>query len=487
MREGSLARRLFAIDVRSLALFRIGLAGILLFDSVDRARELTAFYTEAGVLPVELAAPLAPGPLWSFHALASSSPLAEGLLFAVQLAAAGALLLGWRTRVASAVCWLLLASVHQRNPLLAYSGGDNLLRMLLLWAVFLPLGARASLDARHGRAGSSEQVLSIASLALLLQVAVVYWLNAWEKWGGAWLEGTALQFALEQSIFEGALAGVLREHDALLRPGTYLTLAFEGLAPLLAFSPFRTDLLRGVTAAVFVGFHAMLGLVFSIGIFPAVCIVAWLPFLPTRLWRVLEQRRRGSSPGVAEAAPTAARSRPWSELLAGATLLFVVVQYAVQYTGLSLPGRLGRLSAALQVQTRWGQFADVGPSNAWLNVEARLAGGGSVDPLIGEPPLRGRPVALRERFPSFKWRIYYFGLLRQASRGREVSALYDRLAGYLCREWNARPRDDAATSIRIAALAELDVRTPEVPREWFVHERSCRNGRGHAPIPRSDR
>ena len=42
----------FAIDLRSLAAFRIALAGVFLFDLAGRARDLRAHYTEAGVLPV---------------------------------------------------------------------------------------------------------------------------------------------------------------------------------------------------------------------------------------------------------------------------------------------------------------------------------------------------------------------------------------------------------------------------------------------------
>ena len=59
------------------------------------------------------------------------------LLFLVAAAGAGALLLSYRTRLATLLSWVLLVSVQNRNPLLG-QGGDDLLRMLLFWGLFLP-------------------------------------------------------------------------------------------------------------------------------------------------------------------------------------------------------------------------------------------------------------------------------------------------------------------------------------------------------------
>ncbi len=43
--------RAYGLDLRSLALFRIGLAALILGDLIWRARDLRAFYTDFGVLP----------------------------------------------------------------------------------------------------------------------------------------------------------------------------------------------------------------------------------------------------------------------------------------------------------------------------------------------------------------------------------------------------------------------------------------------------
>ncbi|OYR43122.1 HTTM domain-containing protein, partial [Halorubrum sp. Hd13] len=138
--SAALAARV-AVDLRALAAFRIGLATLLLADLARRSRSLTAFYTDYGVLPrrayvVDYSTTPLP------HTL-SGEPWAAALLFAVAGAFALALLVGYRTRAVTLVSWLLLLSVQARNPMVL-NAGDSLLRMLLFWSVFLPLGARWS-------------------------------------------------------------------------------------------------------------------------------------------------------------------------------------------------------------------------------------------------------------------------------------------------------------------------------------------------------
>ena len=67
-------RRLFGIDLRNLALFRIGLGAILLIDLAIRFQDLQAHYTDAGVLPRESASDYyASTWRWSLHQLSGES------------------------------------------------------------------------------------------------------------------------------------------------------------------------------------------------------------------------------------------------------------------------------------------------------------------------------------------------------------------------------------------------------------------------------
>jgi len=82
-------RALFAIDLRSLALFRIATATLLLVDLASRARLLTENYSDAGAYPratVLVNFPI--GALPSLHLLSGSARFQLGLFVLAGIAAA---------------------------------------------------------------------------------------------------------------------------------------------------------------------------------------------------------------------------------------------------------------------------------------------------------------------------------------------------------------------------------------------------------------
>ena len=123
---------LVGIDVRSLAALRIGLSAVLIWDLLGRLRDLEAHYSDDGVLSRAELLAWRDWPTISLHLMAGQT-WAQAVLFAVALVAALAMLVGWRTRTATILSWLLLASLHARLPLVLH-GGDLLLRMMLFWA-----------------------------------------------------------------------------------------------------------------------------------------------------------------------------------------------------------------------------------------------------------------------------------------------------------------------------------------------------------------
>lgn len=141
------ARRVFTLDLRSLAFFRVTMALLLLGDLAQRLTDLTAHYTDSGVLArnvLNRSIAWEPG-MWSLHQ-ASGDASFQLVMFAVAAVLAVMLLVGYRTKVAAIGSWIMLISLHSRNPLVV-QGGDTLLRVMLFWSLFLPIGARWSVDA----------------------------------------------------------------------------------------------------------------------------------------------------------------------------------------------------------------------------------------------------------------------------------------------------------------------------------------------------
>ena len=59
----------FGMDLRTLALFRVLLAGFLILDLCLRGRDLTAHYTDFGIMPRSDLAGTLSGGSWTVHAL----------------------------------------------------------------------------------------------------------------------------------------------------------------------------------------------------------------------------------------------------------------------------------------------------------------------------------------------------------------------------------------------------------------------------------
>ena len=189
--------------------------------------------------------------------------------------------------------------------------GDEIFRVVLFWAVFLPLGRCASLDARRRPAPERfAPVYSVASAALLLQIGSIYFFSALMKSGADWhADGTALYYALSQDWRARPLAGLLLQYPALLRVLTRATLALELFGPLIWLSPFWTGPLRTLVVLALLAFHVGLGAAMHVGsLFPAMACVALTSLLPPWFWErlaalpVLRGRLDVASAGAARTA-----------------------------------------------------------------------------------------------------------------------------------------------------------------------------------------
>jgi hypothetical protein len=166
--------QVFGADLRSLAALRMVLALVVLANLVNGASSLSALYTDDGVLPRQIL--LNEMNRWQFSLnLINGTLFVQTLLFGIAAVAALALLAGYRTRLMTAVVWVMMLSIQARNPFVL-NAADTLLRLLLFWSIFLPLGARWSVDhLRHPPAPrATTQFVSFATFGLFLQIAFMY-------------------------------------------------------------------------------------------------------------------------------------------------------------------------------------------------------------------------------------------------------------------------------------------------------------------------
>ncbi len=283
-------RDVFSIDLRTLALFRACVGGVLFVDMIRRFTDLRAFYTDAGVLPRSWLADLTGPWRFSLH-FASGDAWYQALLLGIAALAALALTLGWRTRLATFVSWLLLTSLCTRNPLILL-GGDYLLGCLLFWGLFLPLGARWSVDAALSQAVPADnRHWSWASTALILQVLSVYFFGALMKTGQEWWpDGTAVYYTLSLDGYSWPWSHWLLNYPELLRGLTYFVYWLEMLGPLVALAPVFTRPLRFLVMLLLMAMHTGFLLLLAIGFFPFVSLASLTVLLGGWTWDLLQRR-----------------------------------------------------------------------------------------------------------------------------------------------------------------------------------------------------
>ena len=446
----------FSLDLRSLALFRVGLSLVLFYDIIDRGRSLVAHYTDQGVLPAERAAEIfGRGIYASIHFHLSESVFAVACVFGLAGLCAGALLVGYRTRLATILSWYLLASLQVRNDWVNGIAGDGLLMALLFWAIFLPLGERWSVDARRradAPAGNGNRIFCVATAALIIQLFVMYFSTGLLKSGESWMDGSAVHYALHLGHFASPFTHLLREQAWAHPVITYATLVFEILGPFLLLVPVFIPVTRMLAVVLFIGFHTGLAIFLNVGPFPIICIAAWLALLPSALFdEWLPRLRSGAS---ATATPAATQNggpprRPQGlarllDLALTLPLLFVVTQAAVKLEwldlgyGKALPPFAHTFGQLLRLNQNWGMFApDPSRYTVWLAVDGRLASGESFDPLAKAPVHHSIPHDIAGSSRSYRWRAYSWLSLLKPRLRPTMQASHRDFSDFLCREWNA--------------------------------------------------
>ncbi|MCW3053883.1 MAG: hypothetical protein JWN14_3053 [Chthonomonadales bacterium] len=478
------AERIFGIDVRSLALFRICLALMMIGDLLYRAQDLQAHYTDAGVVPIAIASLYQQQHWWwSIHNMHPALAV-EVVLFLIAGLFALSLLVGYRTRMASVVCWLLLISLQNRN-VLVLTGGDTMLRVMAFWAMFLPLGVRWSVDRALDKtdAPMPKRIFSVGSVALIAQIAMVYLFGAMLKTGPSWrTDYTAIYYSLSIGQFATPLAKFLLHYPNILKPLTFFSWNLELFAPFLIVASAYSGRLRTFIVLVYMGFHIMLGQCLELGLFPTIGALTWLVLMPDWFWQkcfqVAARLPKRKTPEFV--AGLAARWAVWREALhpqsvstrmsrAGQCLALFYLVYVVCWNVRTLNftqhvrwfsqswnwvGEIARMDQS------WELFApDPMKSEGWLVVEAELQDGEKVDLKNPNTTLSYAPPPLiSTTYYNERWRKY---LMNIADSYPKECFVY---ASYLGNLWNTtHPSEQRVTKVTINLMRTLTT-LPNEPR-----------------------
>ncbi|WP_255194198.1 HTTM domain-containing protein [Natronobeatus ordinarius] len=515
VRIGRYLNRCVRIDTRSLALFRIVAGALIVADLLLRSRNFSYFYTEHGVVPRSVAMDATPDYAFSFYYLTTSTTLLAAL-FVLQGLIALQLIVGYRTRAAAVLSFLFVISLDHHNPfVLSYA--DTLFRLLLFWAIFLPLGERWSIDAVHRDAPPRPHVSTLASAFILSQMVVMYVVNGYHKSTSTlWTSGEATPLIMGLDDMTFLLAGILRQYPALLELGGLTWYYMLLFAWLLIFLQGRARL---AFVAMFVIAHLSFALTVRIGAFPWVAITGLLPFLQRQFWddatrlahtAGIDTDRLASRLAALErlAASFPAYRLDSERLLAvragvytfvvtviAVTVVVLVALSLVQFAGVALdddrdeefepdyPEEIETVAASLNIaQPDWSVFAPVPrTTDRYYVFPAKTATGEQLDVYNGGRPLTyDRPYdELQHQYGTYRERFYMNDVRRAGSSG-DASR---HLAEHLCETWTDEHGDELVQVNMYMVTEDITLETIADPanRErstWLLYEHGCD---GHEP------
>ena len=460
--------QLLGLDLRSLGVFRISIGFMILVDLAVRAGSLTAHYSDAGIVTREALKAYGELPLYlTFYGL-SGSVWFQAVLFILTSIAALAFMAGYRTRLATIACWLLMLSLHVRNPFVN-NLGDWFLVDVLFWGMFLPLGARYSMDAWHRNKEEPlpNYVLSVATLGMILQIGFLYLFSTYHKIMPEWhTDGTAIAFAMNLDRITTPLGQSLLLLPAeLLKVMTFGVLHLERWGPVLLLFPFFNGPIRTLIVVSFIAFHAGLAATVEIGVFPYLCIATWTILLPGWAWTYIDRiwlKLRAMSP----AQSIGRLWQQWRSFLQNIdnrkktprlsiqpgildTLLSAFGLWVILSSGLLYTGNMGEeyyeyvykyvepLGNSLNLQQRWDMFSPGIPrQDGWFVMNGRQKNGEHVDVFTGNPVSWERPELISATYRNQRWRKNLEWVMRRWDPHARL------LAEYLWNDWNCRHTGD---------------------------------------------
>ena len=488
------------LDVRSIGLLRIGIAICLLIDLGGRLGDLEAHYTDAGLLPRDAAIETADAWHVSLH-LANGQYTFQAILFALATLSALCLLVGVHTRLAAIASWVFIVSLQNRNFIIL-NGADVLLRMILFWSLFLPLGARFSVDRLRGTSRPPTEnnwVVSPGTVFYVLQFMLVYVFAGLIKSEiPAWREGTGLAYALRSPEFVEPLGLKVVEYVPAMRLLNGFVIYGELFGSFLLLLPVWTTATRLAVVLGFSALHLLIATTMSVGMFPLVAIVAVFVFLPSPFWEyasrlvarrasfLVQGRERLSgwlrAPIRARLDPLPERPHPllrrWASASFGAACIILVVLCNVStYRPLPflIPQKLQWITPLLRLEQRWDMFAAPLTAGGWYVIPARLTSGAEVDLATLQPSVSwDEPPLVAETYANARWKKYFMNISIPPYAQHRL--LFGR---YLCRSWNEQhPGAQSLEAFKIYFMRQAvePWRKPYPAVKQMLWQHECRDG-----------
>ena len=435
---------------------RIGIGCVILSDLIIRATSLSDHYTQDGVLPISLVLEFDPKPLrWSLHLLNDSFAY-QASLFIIHGIITLFLIAGFRTRLFTFLSWVFLLSLQQRNAFIQ-QGGDDLLRLVLFWAMFMPWGKFYSWDSKQSNT-PVKNYFSLASFGYLILIVSVYLFSAIQKTSPEWRsEGTALYYALSLDQIKVGIGDWIYQFPALMKAITLIVFYyFEVLIPLLFLIPFKNEKFRAICVFSIILLHIGISLNLYVGLFFTIGITSSLGLLPSNVmdWvdkKIFKTKRvLASSYYKLKLHPALRTARNGFFGLIIGFCLFYNLGFIESFR-YALDERTVYLTNFLKLEQYWGMFSPhIYKNDGWFIYRGIKKNDSIWDIYNNKPGVdHVKPKDIDKMYPSDRWRK--FAENYQKNGYNFMRPFYCKL---LIRQWNEKHPDNKIDGLNIIFLME---------------------------------
>lgn len=439
---------------------RIGIALILLIDIGIRSLSINAFFTDEGILPVSVLKNYNWNPYYfSFHAL-SGDLWWQILLISINALCIVLLLIGYRARLFTFICWTFLVSMQNRNPFIL-QGGDELLRIILFWGIFLPWGERYSVLKTSSYRNS---YFSVANIGYVFLIASVYFFSALLKTSSEWhSEGTALYYALSIDQMRLPFGTFLYQFPGFLVFLTHAVYYMELFAPLLLICPFVSKKIRVIGIVSIALLHLGFFLSLYVGLFYIIGIVSLIGLLPSKCIDWFEQHFYKNKVNVIEDEQGDYKKSIVAELFASLKAGFIVLVIAyclminlgnVKAFPFVLESYMAKYGTMLRLEQNWGMFAPtILKDDGWYVYSGYTANGSFVDIKHQLDSVSySKPAHIVTEYESDRWRKY--GENYVFNNNNHIRPFYCK---YLINKWNKEHLDKHVVDLTIFFMKEVSL------------------------------
>ena len=297
------------LDPRTLGFFRLGLGFLLTGDCLRHWNEARIYYSNEGVLTNHFHL-FRPSSSFNFSLFHAFSSLAEvHIAFAFMFFCHLCFWAGWRTRLFSILSFIMVTSLDNRLVLVE-NGGYVVVNLLVGWAMFMPTGQRFSVDAllrsfRERRERNANDLnetqasfswqttpyVSLISLVVILNIAIVYYFNVINKSGQIWRHGDTVHYVLHLDRMVTGLAVFFREHlpQPVMHILTWSVLIVEAFIMMLILAPKGRRITRPLAMMLMAGLHGSFGIMMRLGPF-SWFMICWSFLFPQPVhWEILNR------------------------------------------------------------------------------------------------------------------------------------------------------------------------------------------------------